>query len=44
MATKYPKSAQTGESGVAFVRKIVTDAGGIFRGFETADIGIDKCD
>jgi len=41
MATKYPKSAQTGESGVAFVRKAVTDAGGIFRGSETPDIGID---
>jgi hypothetical protein len=41
MATKYPKSAQTGESGVAFVRKVVTDAGGIFRGSETPDIGID---
>jgi ribosomal protein S18 acetylase RimI-like enzyme len=41
MATKYPKSAQTGESGVAFVRKAVTDAAGIFRAFETADIGID---
>lgn len=42
MATKYPKSAQTGESGVAFVRTVVTDAGGIFRGFDTADIGIDS--
>jgi hypothetical protein len=41
MATKYPKSAQAGESGVAFVRKAVTDAGGIFRPFESADIGID---
>ena len=41
MATKYPKSARTGEGGVAFVRKAVTDGGGIFRCFETADIGID---
>ncbi len=41
MATKYPKSAQTGESGVAFVRKIATDGGAIFRPFESADIGID---
>lgn len=41
MATKYPKSAQTGESGLAFVRKAVTDAGGIFRPFESADNGID---
>lgn len=41
MATKHSKSAQTGESGVALIRKIATDAGGIFRGFETADIGID---
>lgn len=41
MATKYPKPAQTGESGVALVRKIATDAAAIFRPFETADIGID---
>ena len=38
---KYTKTAQTGETGVALVRKTVTDAGSIFRSFENADIGID---
>lgn len=41
MATKYPQTAQTGDRGVALVKKICTDAGGIFRSFETSDIGID---
>src|SRR5438270_12948461 len=41
MATKHPKSAQTGEIGVAAVRRITTEAGGIFRSFDHADLGID---
>jgi ribosomal protein S18 acetylase RimI-like enzyme len=41
MATKYPQSAQTGDRGVALVRHICADAAGIFRSFETSDIGID---
>ena len=41
MPTQYRKSAQTGEGGVALVRKLVTDAGGIFRPFESTDLGID---
>jgi hypothetical protein len=41
MATKYPPSTQTGESGIALVRQIITDAGAILRPFENADLGID---
>lgn len=41
MPTKYPKTTQTGETGVALARKLVTDAGGIFRPFESPDVGID---
>ena len=41
MATKYPKSAQTGDEGVALIRKIATKSGAIFRPFENADLGID---
>ncbi len=41
MATKRLKSAETGEKGVAFVRQITAQAGGIFRAFDSADIGID---
>ena len=41
MATKHPKSAQTGEKGVALVRKVAADVRCIFRPFESADIGID---
>jgi ribosomal protein S18 acetylase RimI-like enzyme len=41
MATKYPQSAQTGDRGVALVRQICADAAGLFRSFETSDIGID---
>lgn len=41
MATKYPQTAQTADRGVALVKKICTDAGGIFRSFEMSDIGID---
>jgi len=40
MPTKYPKSAQTGER-ACFVRTLATEAGGIFRAFENADVGID---
>jgi Domain of unknown function (DUF4365) len=42
MATKYVKTAQTAEQGVAQVRKIAaTHGGAIFRPFESSDIGID---
>jgi ribosomal protein S18 acetylase RimI-like enzyme len=41
MATKYSKAAQTGEMGIALVKQIVTAAGGIFRPFESSDLGID---
>jgi ribosomal protein S18 acetylase RimI-like enzyme len=41
MATKYPKAAQTGELGAAIVKQIVAEAGGIFRPFESSDLGID---
>ena len=41
MATKYPKSAQTGDEGVALLRKIATAAGGVYRAFENPDLGVD---
>jgi ribosomal protein S18 acetylase RimI-like enzyme/predicted transcriptional regulator len=41
MATKYPKSAKTGDTGVDLVRSITHKSGAIFRPFENADIGID---
>ena len=41
MATKYPKSAQTGDEGVALLRKIATAAGGVYRAFESPDLGVD---
>lgn len=41
MATKYPKSAQTGDEGVALVRRIVTKAGAVYRAFENPDLGVD---
>lgn len=41
MATKYPKSTQTGEEGVALVRTIATDAGAVYRPFDNPDLGVD---
>ncbi len=41
MATKYPKSAQTGEQGVLWVRTIAAQGGGVFRPFESSDLGVD---
>ena len=41
MATKYPKSAQTGNQGVDFVRQTTTSAGAIYRPFDTPDLGVD---
>src|SRR5205823_382538 len=41
MATKYGTSTQTGDLGVAIVRKITSAAKAIYRPFENADIGID---
>lgn len=41
MATKYTKSSQTGDEGVALVRKIATEAGAIYRAFESPDLGVD---
>jgi ribosomal protein S18 acetylase RimI-like enzyme len=41
MATKYPKSAKTGDSGVALVQKLTTDMGAVFRSFNNSDLGID---
>jgi ribosomal protein S18 acetylase RimI-like enzyme len=41
VATKYPKSAQTGDEGVALVRKIAVDSGAIYRAFESPDLGVD---
>jgi ribosomal protein S18 acetylase RimI-like enzyme len=40
VGTKYPKSAQTGDEGVAIVRKIATRAGAIFR-TDVPDLGLD---
>ena len=41
MATKYAKTAQTGNTGVALVETVVTEAGAIFRPFESNDLGVD---
>lgn len=41
MATKYAKTAQTGNTGVALVETVVTGAGAIFRPFESNDLGVD---
>lgn len=41
MATKYTEEAQTGDEGIAFVRRVAAEAGFIFRSFDTADVGID---
>ncbi len=41
MPIRYTPSAQTGERGIALVRRITADSGAIFRPFEVADLGID---
>jgi hypothetical protein len=41
VGTKYAKSAQTGDEGVALVRKIVTSSDAVYRGSETPDLGVD---
>jgi ribosomal protein S18 acetylase RimI-like enzyme/predicted transcriptional regulator len=41
MATKYAKTAQTGNTGVALVQAVVTDADAIYRPFESNDLGVD---
>lgn len=41
MATSYSSSAQMGETGIAYIRSIVTGAGLIYRPFENTDFGVD---
>jgi ribosomal protein S18 acetylase RimI-like enzyme len=41
MATSYSASAQMGETGIAYIRSIVTGAGLIYRPFENTDFGVD---
>ncbi len=41
MATKYLKTARTGNTGVAFVEAVATKAGAIFRPFDSNDLGVD---
>jgi hypothetical protein len=41
MATSYSTGAQMGETGIAYIRAIVTDAGMIYRPFENTDLGVD---
>jgi len=41
MATKHPKSAQTGDKGVAFVRSVISQVAALFREFNSSDVGID---
>ncbi|MGA2451706.1 MAG: GNAT family N-acetyltransferase [Polyangiaceae bacterium] len=41
MATKHSKESQTGEVGVGFVSRVATEAGCIYRRFDSADLGID---
>ena len=41
MGTKYTKSAQTGDEGVALVSQIATKVGAVYRPFEKVDLGID---
>ena len=41
MGTKYTKSAQTGDEGVALVSQIAAKVGAVFRPFEKVDLGID---
>src|SRR5258708_34903308 len=41
MATKHPKSAQTGDKGVSFVRNVISQVPALFREFNSSDVGID---
>jgi ribosomal protein S18 acetylase RimI-like enzyme len=41
MATKHPKSAQTGDKGIAFVRSVISQVTALCREFNSSDVGID---
>jgi uncharacterized protein DUF4365 len=41
VGTKYPSSGQTGDEGVAIVRRIVAKAGGVCSAFESPDLGVE---
>ena len=41
MATKYAKTAQTGNTGVVLIQSVTTDADAIYRPFEANDLGVD---
>ena len=41
MATRYPRSGQIGDEGVALVQSVATRAGAVYRRFENPDLGVD---